>query len=407
MTERTPSMRRVAAKGTRVECSTRRPKETDRNRIVSTLEMPIGEGADVQLPLHPFRMIHRTPLTILAAAAALCAGGCDREEIRVYSVAKETAPAPAPAAPAASSAPAPAADAPRPQLAYTLPAGWQDAGSTAMSLANFRIKTDAGEASVNITPLASMAGQEVLVVNMWREQVGQKPLAESELAGTLTPVEIGGEKGQLFEISGLREGQTVRIITAFAHRAGASWFYKLQGPDAILTAQKPVFVEFLKTVRIKEAGAPAAEVAKVAAPAAPAAAEPESEFKWKVPAGWQTLPAGQMQVAKFAVPARDGAKAEVFVSVFPSDTGGALANVNRWRKQLGLEAVDEAGLKALATPLDAAPGALLVDLKNDARAMLGAIVPRGERWWFYKLMGDAAAVTAEREAFVRFVQSAP
>ncbi len=346
-------------------------------------------------------MIRRCSLTTIATAAAVLFTGCKREEIRVYSVARETAPAPANAP---ADAPMPAANAPRPQLTYTLPAGWQDAGPTAMSLANFRIKTDAGEASVNITPLASMAGQEAAIVNMWREQVGQKPLTPDALPGTLTPVEIGGERGQLFEISGLRAGQVVRIITAFVHRGGASWFYKLQGADAALTAQKPVFVEFLKTVRIKEPGrAPAAEVAKVADPAA--AAEPE--FKWKVPEGWQTLPAGPMQVAKFAVPARAGAKAEVFVSVFPSDTGGALANVNRWRRQLGLEAVDEAGLKPLVTPLDGAPGAQLVDLKNDAKAMLGAIVPREGRWWFYKLMGDTAAVSAEREAFVRFVQTAP
>ncbi len=345
-------------------------------------------------------MIRLRTLTTISAAAVLFAG-CKREEIRVYSVAKSPSEVPARAP---DDAPTPAANSPRPQLAYTLPAGWQDAGPNAMSLANFRIKTDAGEASVNITPLASMAGQESLVVNMWREQVGQKPLAEGELASTLTPVEIGGEKGQLFEISGQRDGQTVRIITAFVHRGGASWFYKLQGADAVLTAQKPVFVEFLKTVRIKEPGsAPAAEVVKVADPA-PAA---EPEFKWKVPEGWQTLPAGQMQVAKFAVPARDGAKAEVFVSVFPSDTGGALANVNRWRRQLGLDPVDEAGLKGFVTPLDGAPGAILVDLKNDAKAMLGAIVPREGRWWFYKLMGDTPAVTAERAAFVRFVQTAP
>jgi hypothetical protein len=346
-------------------------------------------------------MIRRRSLTALTAAAAVVFTGCEREEVRVYSVAKETA---APPAGAPAGAPTTVANTPRPQLAYTLPAGWQDAGPTPMSLANIRIKTDAGEASVNITPLASMAGQEGLIVNMWRQQVGQKPLADGELAGALAPVEIGGEKGQLFEIAGSRDGQTVRIITAFLHRGGASWFYKLQGPDAVLTAQKPVFIEFLKTVRIKEPGsAPAAEVVKVAGPAA----ADGPQFKWKVPEGWQTLPAGQMQVAKFAVPARGEAKAEVFVSVFPSDTGGALANVNRWRQQIGLGPVDEAGLKALVTPLDAAPGALLVDLKGDAKAMLGAIIPREGRWWFYKLMGDTAAVTAEREAFIRFVQTAP
>ena len=350
-------------------------------------------------------MIRRPHFSILAALAAVGFSACKREEIRVYSVAKETA---APTAENAAQTPTPAANAARPQLAYTLPAGWQDAGASSMSLANFRIKTDAGEGSVNITPLASMAGQEAAIVNMWREQVGQKPLAQGELAGTLTPVEIGGAQGQLFEITGTRDGQTVRIVTAFAHRDGASWFYKLQGPEALVAAQKPVFTEFLKTVRIKEASAPAAEVAQatpIAPPADNSAAEPQ--FKWKVPEGWQTLPAGQMQVAKFAVPAKGGAKAEVFVSVFPSESGGTLANVNRWRRQLGLEAVDEEGLKPLVSPIEGAAGAQLVDLKNDARALLGAIVPRDGRWWFYKLMGDAPAVNAEREAFVRFVQTAP
>ncbi len=341
-------------------------------------------------------MIRRPHFSTLAALAAVCLGGCKREEIRVYSVAKETAE---PAPKAAADATAPAANAARPQLSYTLPPGWQDAGASSMSLANFRIKTDAGEGSVNITPLASMAGQEAAIVNMWREQVGQKPLTQGELAGTLTPVEIGGVQGQFFEITGTRDGQTVRIVTAFAHRDGASWFYKLQGPEALVAAQKPVFIEFLKTVRIKAGSAPAAEVAD-SAPAAP-------EFKWKVPEGWQTLPAGQMQVAKFAVPARDGAKAEVFVSVFPSESGGTLANVNRWRKQLGLEPIEESGLKGCTSPLDSAPGAVLVDLKNDPRALLGAIIPREGRWWFYKLLGDAPAVTAEREAFIRFVQTAP
>ena len=350
-------------------------------------------------------MIRRPHFSTLAALAAVALGGCKREEIRVYSAAKEVAEV---APKTADTAPTPTANVARPQLAYTLPAGWQDAGASSVSLANFRIKTDAGEGSVNITPLASMAGQEAAIVNMWREQVGQKPLAERELAAALAPVEIGGVAGQLFEITGTRDGQTVRIVTAFAHRDGASWFYKLQGPEALAAAQKPAFIEFLKTLRIKEGSAPAADVAQTA-PVPPTAdnAAAEPQFKWKVPDGWQTLAPGQMQVAKFSVPAKDGAKAEVFVSVFPSESGGALANVNRWRRQLGLEAVDEEGLKPLISPIEGAPGAQLVDLKNDAKAMLGAIVPRDGRWWFYKLMGDAPAVNAEREAFIRFVQTAP
>ena len=68
---------------------------------------------------------------------------------------------------------------------------------------------------------------------------------------------------------------------------------------------------------------------------------------------------------------------------------------------------DEAGLKDCTSPLDAAPGAVLVDLANENRHLLGAIVPRDGQWWFYKLLGDAAAVTPEHDHFVQFVQSKP
>ena len=261
-----------------------------------------------------------------------------------------------------------------------------------MSLASFHIKSDAGEAVVSVVPLAEMAGRDVEIVNLWREQAGQPPLGADEAMKVLTPVEIAGETGKLFEISGERGGEPMRLVTAFVHRPDASWFYKLQGSDAVVTAQKPAFIEFLKSVRIKEGQQ--------------AAAEP-SQFSWTVPEAWKALPAGSMQVAKFAVPERGDARAEVSVSIFPTDTGGILANVNRWRRQLGLGEIEEAGLQDCVSPLKAAPDAVVADLANNGRQIVGAIVPRGDRWWFYKLMGDSAAVTPEREAFIQFAASQP
>jgi hypothetical protein len=130
--------------------------------------------------------------------------------------------------------------------------------------------------------------------------------------------------------------------------------------------------------------------------------------KWKVPPQWTALPAGQMQLAKFAMPQRGNAKAEVAVSVFSSDTGGTLRNVNRWRGQIGLGPVTEAELAQQVTKLDPAnPQAVLVDLKNNDLQLIAAIIPRGGQWFFYKLTGDAAAVAPERDAFVAFVKSEP
>ena len=113
-----------------------------------------------------------------------------------------------------------------------------------------------------------------------------------------------------------------------------------------------------------------------------------------------------MQAAKFIVPETDGAKADVMVSIFPSDTGGAAANVTRWRGQLGLPEIDAAALQATIKPLDGAPeGAVVVDLENAGRSLTGAIVPRGGQWFFYKLIGGTAAVKAAREAFINYCKA--
>jgi hypothetical protein len=210
-----------------------------------------------------------------------------------------------------------------------------------------------------------------------------------------------------FEINGsTMDGKPSRTVTGMLHKPDKSWFFKLSGDDAAVAAQKPAFLDFLKAVRFAEA-APAQ--ASASEPSAPQNTNDDKmhAFKWEVPQGWQKLPAGQMQVAKFAVPEQGGGKAEVSVSVFPSNTGGTLANVNRWRKQLGLSEVDEGGMQSCITGLDVTPGAILVNLTNEQKQLLGAIVPRSGRWWFYKMMGDAAAVAAAREDFVKFASANP
>jgi len=321
--------------------------------------------------------------------------GCKREEIQVYTAPKDKRIAPT----ATADVPMPKAKA-RPQVSWTLPKDWKEAGAGQMNVASFTIPDAGGrEAQVTITPLARLAGRDAEIVNMWREQVGLEALSSEEAAKQFEAVEVGGEKGNLFQIEGKPQGSSgpARIITAMVHRPDASWFYKLAGDAALVEAQKPAFIEFLKSIRIKEA-APVEE-----APAA-ATAEPG----WQVPSQWKEIPAGQMQVAKFAVPARGSAKAEVFVSVFPSDTGGTLANVNRWRKQIGLPEAQGGELTSMVSPLDPAqPEAILVDMTNNNKRLLGAIVPRDGRYWFYKLLGDAEAVAPEKESFVAFVKSKP
>ena len=59
---------------------------------------------------------------------------------------------------------------------------------------------------------------------------------------------------------------------------------------------------------------------------------------WTVPSGWQEGQLAQFLVAKYVIAGADGTAA-VNVSSLAGDGGGLLANVNRWRGQLGLPPV--------------------------------------------------------------------
>jgi len=332
--------------------------------------------------------------------------GCNREEITTYRVAKEADPAPPMEAPTAAAQPA---------LTWKLPAGWEEVAPGEMRLASFSVKKDGQHADVSIIPLPGLAGDDLSNVNRWRGQVGQPAVTQEELAKLAEKVEIAGQAGQLFEQAGQNPSanEKNRILAVIQRREGVAWFYKMIGDAALVAQQKPAFIEFLKSVQFQAPGAPAAlppshpPVGGMAMqpPTAPSGDKPD----WKVPAGWQEVAPGQMQLAKFLATGDGGAKAETSVAVIPGDGGGALANVNRWRKQIGLGPIEAADLPKQTSTLDVgASKAMVLDVTSadKTKRMLAASVPRGDGTWFYKLMGDETVVAREKDAFLQFVQSA-
>ena len=339
-----------------------------------------------------FSINHTRGAALIAASCALAFAACKERAISVYTVPKERV--------AEMKPDHPPHEGHRddedvlPNVKWTLPAGWKDDGAEAQTggiKAVGRFSITGGDATASITPLGAFAGKEPILVNMWRSMFQMDPLPEEEAVKALSDLPIAGGTGKIFDLTGEKGGKKSRIVTAMFNYNGQSWFFKLQGSPESVEPQLAVFKQFLTTIKFEAA--------------ASAPPPPPDAPKIPLPAGWTSVAPGPMQVAKFTVPEKDGAKAEVMVSVFPSDTGGTLSNVNRWRGQVGLPATDEAGLAACTTPLDAAlPGAVLADLKGESKHMLGAIVPQDGQWIFYKLMGDAAAVSAARESFVTFAK---
>ncbi len=79
---------------------------------------------------------------------------------------------------------------------------------------------------------------------------------------------------------------------------------------------------------------------------APASPESSSTTPWEVPEGWVLDPTPrQMRIATYLADTQSG-PTEIAITRFPGDVGGVLANINRWRGQMGLEPVSETGLES-------------------------------------------------------------
>jgi hypothetical protein len=351
-----------------------------------------------------FRNAAFLTLTVFALA------GCGRDDVKVYHVAKDDSAAPAPnqmAAPEQNSAA---------QLQFALPDGWRETAPGEMRAASFTVTGANGQvADVGVIPLPA-TGQEIQLVNMWREQM-QLPALTNETA--TETVSVGKDSAKLFEIASdalLIGGKfRARILVAMLTRGETSWFFKMTGEESFVAAQKESFLQFLKSISFIE-NAPAQTAA------APEAQNQSAGSIWTIPSGWQPLPPSQFLLAEFSITGTNGASAEVNVAELGGEGGGFLANVNRWRGQLGLNALNEMELAhldptQLANPnphdvlSDGSHFALVDFTGTDSKTgkparLVGAIVPQNGQTWFYKLMGDESVVAQQKDAFIKFIQSA-
>ena len=154
-----------------------------------------------------------------------------------------------------------------------------------------------------------------------------------------------------------------------------------------------------------ESSAPSADMASTAVPTAGGDA-----LTWTAPTHWKAKPGSAMRKGSYAVLGANGEEADMAITAFPGDVGGNLANVNRWRGQLGLQPINEADLGSVLNHIDI--GDLHVDVVEFVNSqsdkplrMIGAIVPFRDATWFFKLTGPDALVAQEKQTFLSFLQT--
>lgn len=215
-------------------------------------------------------MPSRSPLLILALATSFVASGCRDEKIVTYRVPKETPPAVA--APAANNPhaglniPAPAATTPPDMastavptatggdLTWTAPAHWQSRPASQMRKATLIIPGDSAgqQGELAVTAFPGAVGGNLANLNRWRQQLQLAPITVDQLDAALVHLDVGDLHIDIAELLGPvpADGKPrQRVLGAIVPFNGATWFFKLSGPDALVAREKDAFIAFVKTIQ--------------------------------------------------------------------------------------------------------------------------------------------------------------
>ena len=384
---------------------------------------------------HPGTFAHILFPAIILMLAPLAMVGCKRDEIRVYTLPKE-----ANAVPVATTSPSQAA-APSPPVIWTLPEDWAEVANTEpMRVATLSAGPENVEVSLSAFP--GPAGGVLANVNRWRGQLGLDPVDE---AGLVETMESSTGHGATVAIVDLQSPDGDRMLAAIVDPGdGHTWFVKAIGDTDPLESIIESFRVFSRSIRIDpdfdphaghnhppgEHPEPAADEhaghnhppgehpepaeadehaghdhgpgehgGPATAGKSPADIIAERLSVWAAPTNWAPEENISPILSAAFLADNDAGGARITVTVLVGDGGGDLANINRWRGQMGLAPVER--LDQEAGVIRESP--LVVDLATPDAAdrMVAAIVGAGDATYYFKMMGSFDGAGAEMANFDR------
>ncbi len=329
----------------------------------------------------------------LVCVGALALGGCRDDDVEVYESPNQQYRAAQVAGGTSSMSEPP----PVVPMQWTLPEGWQVAPEPGrMRYATLLAPLDGETVEVVITNFGGDVGGLLANIDRWRGQIGLPPAEHAEAMKDLQPIGHQQARAFLVDMTGPEaDGRPAqRSLIAMFLRPHSSWFIKL-------TAEAPVVEklagDFRKLVESVWFGATTTQPAS----------RPRAIVGYDTPAGWRPIGGQQLpRVLAFETDA-GGQKLQAVVTRFSGDIGEPLDNVNRWRRQVGLEPVPALNQQE-AMPFDAGDAkGVLFDFQGPEKRQLVAMMAfvGGLRVWFVKLDGPPDAVGTQVRPFTDFVRS--
>jgi len=140
----------------------------------------------------------------------------------------------------------------------------------------------------------------------------------------------------------------------------------------------------------------------------------DDKIRWTVPESWVEQPPSSMRIGSFTYGAKNGQAVDISVVALPGDAGGLLANVNRWRSQIELSPLDDAGLQKAMQKLPLADREIVmvefVSADNLIEGtykirLVAAVLLVEDTSYFFKMTGEDSAVNENGGQFIGFLET--
>ena len=133
-----------------------------------------------------------------------------------------------------------------------------------------------------------------------------------------------------------------------------------------------------------------------------------SGLSWDLPETWVPSKGHSMRLASFDVPFSNGV-ADLSIVSLGGESGGLLANVNRWRKQINLVPITENEILSSSIKGESKVGPFrvfkMINESKQNKAILAAVLPTTGKTFYIKLTASIAGVTELELVFQKFCSS--
>jgi hypothetical protein len=298
---------------------------------------------------------------------------------------------------------------------WKLPANWKEEPGNGIRLATIVIPDDKRLEITISTANWSDAQKSMLDnVNRWRGQLQLAPIGPKQLPDVSRAAKAGDRPITIVDMRG--QFKSGGMTPPFAGGSSTTSGRKPTSADTSLPVGHPP----IDAAPNLPAGHPPIDpspptAANSTTANAPAATDVPG---FTAPTSWKQVPTRGLRKAEFAV--TDGSQAaSVTLITFPANEGSLIAdpvaNINRWRGELGLSQIKKEAL-ATATEtitVDGQPATYAAMIPDAAKpeesqakeATLAAIVKTGRQIWFIKMKGDRDVIKKHQDEFKAFLKS--